>query len=121
MVDAAGILEIPSADLLAGTPAIARLERSGALALRVRGTLSNEACRVATAAVYAARASWVADFEASQFTVGRAFYTHLNSPLRWGAGSHLDHAARRKGVRPLANLVLTASYECVRQMRFASA
>ncbi len=49
---------------------------SGALAHR-RALLTQAECARWTADVYAARASWVGSFEASQFTLGRAWYTHL--------------------------------------------
>jgi hypothetical protein len=47
------------------------------LALQVVGLFSPDECAAWTRGVYAARAGWVADFDAQQFTLGMAWYTHL--------------------------------------------
>jgi hypothetical protein len=48
-----------------------------ALALRVREAVSKPVREQWMKGVYAARDQWVADFRAQQFTLGRAWYTHL--------------------------------------------
>jgi hypothetical protein len=59
-----------------GTPdALGRL--SGCLALRCPGVLSGEECTDYVDRVYRARGEWVANFDGQQFTLGRAWYTHL--------------------------------------------
>ena len=47
------------------------------LYLHRRGLLGAEACARWAAGVYAARADWTPCFEGVQFTLGRAYYTHL--------------------------------------------
>jgi hypothetical protein len=47
------------------------------LALQVAGLFTPDECAAWTRGVYAARAGWVADFDAQQFTLGLAWYTHL--------------------------------------------
>ena len=42
-----------------------------------RAILDADACAAWTRAVYAARADWIPCFEGVQFTLGRAYYTHL--------------------------------------------
>src|SRR5262249_11835415 len=42
-----------------------------------RAVLSPEECAAWVRGVYAARAHWTRNFEGVQFTVGRAWYTHL--------------------------------------------
>jgi hypothetical protein len=55
----------------------ARWEAS--LAGVVRGAWRAEECAELTARVLAARDQWTADFGGEQFTLGRAFYTHLET------------------------------------------
>lgn len=43
----------------------------------VAGVLSPATCAQYLEALYRARADWVEDFDGEQFSVGRAFYTHL--------------------------------------------
>ena len=47
------------------------------LALRVRGAIDRERARTWAAAVQAARSEWIEDFDGAQFSLGRAWYTHL--------------------------------------------
>jgi hypothetical protein len=47
------------------------------LALRMRGAIDGERVAAWAAGVRAARESWVTDFGGAQFSVGRAWYTHL--------------------------------------------
>lgn len=49
------------------------------LSLMVPGVLTPDECARMTSAVYAARDDWNADFDGAQFSLGRAFYTHLES------------------------------------------
>lgn len=50
---------------------------SSACAVGVRGWLDAEACSRIAAAVLNARVEWTSDFDDEQFSLGRAFYTHL--------------------------------------------
>jgi hypothetical protein len=47
------------------------------LAIRCRGVLTPEMCAVRVAQVLGARPTWVRNFDGKQFTLGRAYYTHL--------------------------------------------
>lgn len=49
----------------------------GHLGLGIRGFFSGEECRAWAAGVYAGREAWNNDFGGEQFSLGRAFYTHL--------------------------------------------
>lgn len=48
-------------------------------ALLLRGQWPADACAAMTRAIYDARAHWTADFGGEQFSLGRAFYTHLET------------------------------------------
>jgi hypothetical protein len=50
---------------------------SRSLAVCVRGAVEAERATAWAAGVVAARAAWVNDFEGAQFSLGRAWYTHL--------------------------------------------
>ena len=50
---------------------------STSLVVRVRGAVSAERAEAWAVGVHGARDAWVSDFEGEQFTVGRAWYTHL--------------------------------------------
>ena len=72
----AGVVQLPAALLGPGHQLAVELLPS-CLALRYRGVVSADECAALTAAVYAARRRWTANFEGIQFTLGRAFYVHL--------------------------------------------
>jgi hypothetical protein len=48
-----------------------------ALAVHMRGAIGLERAEKWASGVLAARSSWVTDFEGAQFSLGRAWYTHL--------------------------------------------
>jgi hypothetical protein len=50
---------------------------AGSLAVRVRAAISAERSEAWAAGVQAAREAWVSDFDGEQFSLGRAWYTHL--------------------------------------------
>jgi hypothetical protein len=60
-----------------GPPAITLLEE--AVAVRYEGALSRRECAMYARGVYAGRSRWVANFDGVQFTLGRAWYTHLET------------------------------------------
>jgi hypothetical protein len=49
------------------------------LAVQFEGVLSRRACVNAARGVYAGRAAWVPNFDGVQFTLGRAWYVHLET------------------------------------------
>lgn len=62
----------------AGQPRLlSELDR--ALAVVIRGALETMRCRAWAAGVRRAKRDWIADFEAEQFALGRAFYTHFET------------------------------------------
>ncbi|MDB4936544.1 MAG: hypothetical protein JWP87_3516, partial [Labilithrix sp.] len=48
-----------------------------ALAVHMRGAIGPERAEKWASGVLDARSSWVTDFEGAQFSLGRAWYTHL--------------------------------------------
>ena len=60
------------------------------LAVRVRGAIDRERVVAWSAGVRAAREGWVEDFGGAQFSVGRAWYTHLEQGR---AGEYFAEAA----------------------------
>ena len=52
-------------------------ELEGSLAVRVRGATERDLVATWAGSVRAARTAWVTDFGGAQFSVGRAWYTHL--------------------------------------------
>jgi hypothetical protein len=61
------------------TPPVGLLEKH--LGLGIRGFFSEAECQAWVAGVYAGRAVWISDFGGEQFSLGRAFYTHLEQGL----------------------------------------
>lgn len=73
----------------AGSPALFdRLAHARAVVLR--GALPAQLCREWTRRVYRARGEWVSDFGGEQFSLGRAFYTHLETDQ---SGLYFEDAA----------------------------
>jgi hypothetical protein len=60
------------------------------LGVLVRGAVSREACRRWAEGVLFARDEWTRDFGGEQFSLGRAFYTHLETDR---AGEYFENAA----------------------------
>jgi hypothetical protein len=54
---------------------------AGCLGAGVRGAVDPARCTEAALAAMNARADWTRDFAGEQFTLGRAFYTHLETDL----------------------------------------
>lgn len=70
------------AKLVAGGPGALAARLGAHLALRVPGFWPAERCAAYARRVYAGRPFWTADFEGDQFSLGRAFYTHLEQGKR---------------------------------------
>jgi hypothetical protein len=60
-----------------------------ALAVRVQGAVPHDVCASWARGVLAAREMWTADFDGEQFSLGRAFYTHLETGR---AGEYFEDA-----------------------------
>lgn len=69
--------EVGWAELVAGGPEAFAARLEARLALRVPGFWPAERCAAYARRVYAGRPFWTADFDGDQFSLGRAFYTHL--------------------------------------------
>jgi hypothetical protein len=64
-----------AADLAGEEALLAELD--GHLGIRFAGAVPGDECATWAQGVLAARAHWIDDFEGEQFTLGRAWYTHL--------------------------------------------
>ncbi len=69
--------DVSRAELVAGGPRAFFARLGGCLALRVPGFLPAERAAWYARRVYAGRPFWTAAFDGDQFSLGRAFYTHL--------------------------------------------
>ena len=63
---------------------------SSHLGVLVRGAIASDLCRRWAEGVLAARAEWTLDFGGEQFSLGRAFYTHLETDR---TGDYFEDAA----------------------------
>ena len=70
-----GIAEVAATEVGAAGELRSRLV--GSLALRVEQAIDPGVAARWAAAVASARSEWVSDFGGSQFSLGRAWYTHL--------------------------------------------
>lgn len=68
---------------------------AGAESFLARSVLSRAACERWVSGIYAARAAWTPCFQGVQFTLGRAYYTHLEEGR---ADEYFAHAAESDGV-----------------------
>jgi hypothetical protein len=71
------VLVVPGDAPEARDPGLLRRALSTSFALHLRGRLDRETCARWTAGVLAARSEWNVDFGGEQFSLGRAWYTHL--------------------------------------------
>lgn len=71
------VVEIDGQDLRAGLGIASFASHAGALALHVRSAVDASLASSWAEGVRAARSSWVSDFGGAQFSLGRAWYTHL--------------------------------------------
>ncbi|HYQ04418.1 MAG TPA: hypothetical protein VER96_37350 [Polyangiaceae bacterium] len=76
MVSTEPLVHRCSADDLS-RPGAALADLEGCFGLAVSDVFSAEECAEYLAAVHRARGAWVSDFDGEQFSLGRAFYTHL--------------------------------------------
>jgi hypothetical protein len=77
-MSARSVLRLPAAALMTGgPPPLARLPDH--LALWFEGVVSRRECAAYARGVYAGRKAWVPNFDGVQFTLGRAFYVHLET------------------------------------------
>ena len=84
-----GLLELPAAGIGRGPlTAVALLEQR--LALKYLGVLTEPECASLVSSIYAGRFAWTANFGGMQFTLGRAYYTHLEQERE---DDYFDHSA----------------------------
>jgi hypothetical protein len=91
---APGVVELPASLLGRGSLGALELLRSS-LALKYTGVLSPAECAAWTQAVYAARKDWTANFGGIQFTLGRAYYVHLEQEQ---VEEYFDNAAASRAI-----------------------
>jgi len=80
MTRAGPVLRLPGHVLTAGAgcpPPIGHLRE--ALALHFEGVITRRECVEHARGVYAGRSAWVPNFDGVQFTLGRAYYVHLET------------------------------------------
>jgi hypothetical protein len=74
------VLRLPGTALGAPSPGPSPFERlRDHLAVHFQGVLGRRECAAYTRGVYAGRSSWVPNFDGVQFTLGRAYYVHLET------------------------------------------
>ena len=112
------VLRLPAAALLTpaapGTPLpLARL--ADHLALHFEGVLTRRACSAYARGVYAGRSAWVPNFDGVQFTLGRAWYVHLETDREeeYFASVAASDAAVERFVPGLADRLLALLRQCV--------
>jgi hypothetical protein len=85
------------------------------LALHYQGVLTRRECAAYARGVYAGRAAWVPNFDGVQFTLGRAWYVHLETGREeeYFAGVAASDAALERFVPGLADRLLALLGLCV--------
>ena len=81
----------PSADRESGLRTVAALDAPGLVAVRFHDAITEAERAKYLAGVYAGKAEWTSNFDGIQFTLGRAWYTHLETDL---TDSYFANAAR---------------------------
>ena len=104
-------------------PPLARLR--DALALHFEGVLTRRECVEHTRGVYAGRSAWVPNFDGVQFTLGRAYYVHLETDREdeyfdeaAAADAAVEHHVPGLADRMIALLGLCAGAEVARRPGF---
>lgn len=86
-----GVLRLPAATLGRGSlPGMELLAMPGRRALQFEQVLSEGDCEQLLRGIYAGRCDWTANFDGIQFTLGRAYYTHLEQDRE---DEYFTHAA----------------------------
>lgn len=102
------VLTLPAHALEARSPAPphALLERH--LAVRYEGVLTRRECAAYARGVYAGRDAWIENFDGVQFTLGRAWYVHLETDreAEYFDGAAASDAAVERFVPGLAERLL---------------
>lgn len=85
------------------------------LALHYQGVLTRRECAVYARGVYAGRSAWTANFDGVQFTLGRAWYVHLETDREeeYFADVAASDAAVERFVPGLADRLLALIGLCV--------
>jgi len=101
-------------DALGRPPSVLQLLEEH-LAIRCPGALPEERCAAHVEAVLGARASWTRNFDGRQFTLGRAYYTHLEEDREdeYFAGAAASDALVRRLLPGLQEHMLAAASELV--------
>ncbi|AKU94321.1 hypothetical protein AKJ09_00985 [Labilithrix luteola] len=71
------VVDVDGPDLRAGLGIASLASLDGALALHVHSAIDASLASSWAEGVRSARAAWVSDFDGAQFSLGRAWYTHL--------------------------------------------
>jgi len=97
-------------DVLGRPPSVLRLLEEH-LAIRCPGALTEERCASHVASVLGAREAWTRNFDGKQFTLGRAYYTHLEEDREdeYFAGAAASDAQVRRTTPGLQEHMLAAA------------
>jgi len=111
-----GVARLPGHALTTGAlspPPLASLH--DALAVSFEGVLTRRECVEYTRGVYAGRGAWVPNFDGVQFTLGRAYYVHLETDREeeYFAEAAASDAAVDRFVPGLADRMLALLGLCV--------
>ena len=102
------VLRLPATALASGmgSPVLARL--GDHLAIHFEGVLTRRECAAYARGVYAGRSAWIPNFDGVQFTLGRAWYVHLETDREdeYFAGAAASDAAVERFVPGLAERLL---------------
>lgn len=92
------------------SPDLALVELGACAAVVVERWLDPGVCQQMATAIREARAAWTSDFEGEQYSLGRAFYTHLETgaSARYFAGAAASDALVEATVPKLQPMMLTA-------------
>lgn len=111
-MSARGVLTLPSHALLlraSGSAPALHAQLADHLAVRFPGVLTHRECAAFARGVYAGRGAWIPNFDGVQFTLGRAWYVHLETDREdeYFAGAAASDAAVERFVPGLADRLLT--------------
>jgi hypothetical protein len=86
------------------------------MAIRCPGALAPSDCAAWVAAIVAARASWTSSFRGKQFTLGRAYYTHLEEDREhdYFDGAHASDQLVRRALPGLQDHMLALAAAVLR-------
>jgi hypothetical protein len=113
-MSARSVLRLPATALASG-PGSRSAKLDDHLALHFEGVLTRRECAAYARGVYAGRSAWIPNFEGVQFTLGRAWYVHLETDREdeYFENVAASDAAVERFVPGLADRLLALIRRCV--------